>query len=113
MVEPVKFTRDSGCLARDKFVVISEGDHMLIYIFVIFLLLGTVLYFHFLCRPMLVHRMTLVSFRLFRKNFSLRCSRTGSRNLCLYTGSYRLSATQAKKFGQLARIFWANGSPPP
>ena len=68
MVKPVKFTRDSGCLVRDKFLVISEGDHMLIYIFVIFLLLGTVLYFHFLCRPMLVHRMTLVSFRLFRKN---------------------------------------------
>ena len=59
--------RDSGCLARDKFLVISEGDHMLIYIFVIFLLLGTVLYFHFVCRPMLVHRMTLISFRLFRK----------------------------------------------
>ena len=25
-------------------------------------------YFHFICRPLLVHRMTLVSFRLFRKN---------------------------------------------
>ena len=68
MVKPVKFTRDSGCLARDDFLVISEGDYMLIYIFVIFLLLGIVLYFHFICRPMLVHRMTLVSFRLFRKN---------------------------------------------
>ena len=70
MVKPVKFTRDSGCLARDEFLVFSEGDHMLIYmyIFVIFLLLGTVLYFHFICRPILVHRMTLVSFRLFRKN---------------------------------------------
>ena len=43
MVKPVKFTRDSGCLARDEFLVISEGDHMLIYIFVFFLLLGTVL----------------------------------------------------------------------
>ena len=69
MVKPVKFTRDSGCLARDEFLVISEGDRMLIYIFVIFfLLLGTVLYFYFICRPMLVHRMTLVSFRLFRKH---------------------------------------------
>ena len=69
MVKPVKFTRDSGCLARDEFLVISEGDHMLRYIFVIFfLLLGTVPYFHIICRPMLVHRMTLVSFRLFRKN---------------------------------------------
>ena len=36
MVKPVKFTRDSGCLARDEFLVISEGDHMMIYIFVIF-----------------------------------------------------------------------------
>ena len=27
MVKPVKFARDSGCLARDKFLVISEGDH--------------------------------------------------------------------------------------
>ena len=53
MVKPVKFTRDSGCLARDEFLVISEGDHMVIHVykFVIFLLLGTVLYF-----------------RLFRKN---------------------------------------------
>ena len=25
-------------------------------------------YFHFICRPTLVHRMTLFSFRLFRKN---------------------------------------------
>ena len=33
----------------------------------IFLLLGNVLYFHFICRPMLVHGMTLVSFGLFRK----------------------------------------------
>ena len=62
MVKPVKFTRDSGCLARDEFLVISEGDHILIYIFVIFLLLGIILHFHFICRPMLVHRTTLVSF---------------------------------------------------
>ena len=68
MVKPVKFTIDSGCLARDEFLVISERDHMLRYIFVIFLLLGTVLYFHFICMTMLVHRMTLVSFRLFRKH---------------------------------------------
>ena len=33
---------------------------------------------------------------LCQRSFSLRCSRTGSRNLCfVYTGSYRLSATQA------------------
>ena len=31
MVKPVKFTRDSGCLARDEFLVISYWDHMLIY----------------------------------------------------------------------------------
>ena len=49
MVKPVKFTRDSGCLARDEFLVISEGDHMVIYKFVIFLLLGIILYFHFIC----------------------------------------------------------------
>ena len=36
MVKPVKFTRDSGCLARDEFLVISEGDPMLRYIFVFF-----------------------------------------------------------------------------
>ena len=30
----VKFTRGSGCLARDQFLVIFERDHMLIYIFV-------------------------------------------------------------------------------
>ena len=32
---PVTFTRDSGCLARDEFLV-REGYHMLIYIFVLF-----------------------------------------------------------------------------
>ena len=31
MVNPVKFTRDSGYLARDEFLVISEGYHMLTY----------------------------------------------------------------------------------
>ena len=36
MVKSVKFTRDSGCLARNEFLVISEGDHTLIYIFVFF-----------------------------------------------------------------------------
>ena len=40
MVKPVKFTIDSGCLARDEFLVISEGDDMLIYIFVIFFIVG-------------------------------------------------------------------------
>ena len=98
MVKPVKFTRDSGCPARDEFLVISEGSLRtgfpfpnysdllrsskpgacsqaivkgIIYVDTHscnFLLLGTVLHFHFICRPMLVHRMTLVSFQLFRKN---------------------------------------------
>ena len=36
-------------------------------------------------RPLLLHRMALVSFRLY----------------------------VSEKFGQLARIFWANGLPPP
>ena len=33
IVKPVKSTRDSGCLARDELLVISKGDHKLIYIF--------------------------------------------------------------------------------
>lgn len=37
MVSPVKFTRDISYLAGDKFLVISEGYHMLIYIFVDFI----------------------------------------------------------------------------
>ena len=41
---PVTFTRGSGCLARGVFLVIREGYHMLIYIFVFFLILfGTAL----------------------------------------------------------------------
>ena len=36
IVKPVKFTRDSGCLARDELLVISKGDHKLIYIFLVF-----------------------------------------------------------------------------
>ena len=36
MAKPVKFTRDSGCLARDELLVISKGDHMLIYIILFF-----------------------------------------------------------------------------
>ena len=44
VVKPVKFTRDSGCLARAQFLVIFVGDHLLMYIFVILLLLGTVLH---------------------------------------------------------------------
>jgi len=31
VVKPFQFTRNSGCLARDEFLV--EGNHMLIYIF--------------------------------------------------------------------------------
>ena len=40
MVNPVKFTRDSGCLARDEFLVISEGDHIWMYIFLFFFIVG-------------------------------------------------------------------------
>ena len=41
---PVTFTQGSGCLARGVFLVIREGYHMLIYIFVFFLILfGTAL----------------------------------------------------------------------
>ncbi len=43
MLKPIKFTRESGCLAPDEFLVNSEGGHLLIYISVFFLLLGTVL----------------------------------------------------------------------
>ena len=44
MVKPVKFTRDSGCPARDEFLVNFKENHILIYmyIFAIVLLLGTV-----------------------------------------------------------------------
>ena len=45
MVKPVKFTRDSGCLARDEFLVNFKVDHILIYMYIIaiLLLLGTVI----------------------------------------------------------------------
>ena len=36
IVKPVKFTRDSSCLARDDPLVISKGDYKLIYIFLFF-----------------------------------------------------------------------------
>ena len=44
VVRPVKFTRDSGCLVYDEFLVNFKGDHILIYmhIIAILLLLGTV-----------------------------------------------------------------------
>ena len=45
--KPVKFTRESGCLARDELLVIRKGGHKLIYIFLFFVfVLGycTVLY---------------------------------------------------------------------
>ena len=47
MIKAVKFTGDSVCLARDKFLVIFKGDHILIYmyIFAIVLLLGTALHY--------------------------------------------------------------------
>ena len=46
MVKPVQFTRDSGFLAPDYFLVIFKRDHSLIdmYVFAIVLLLGTVLH---------------------------------------------------------------------
>ena len=46
VVKPGKFTRDSGCRARDEFLVMFKGGHILIYmyIFAIVLLLGTVLH---------------------------------------------------------------------
>ena len=46
VVKLVKFTRDSGCLARDDFLVIFKEDHILMYMctFAIVLLLGTVLH---------------------------------------------------------------------
>ena len=46
MVKPFKFTRNSGCLARDEFLV--KGDRMLRHIFE-FLFLGTVLHCISLC----------------------------------------------------------------
>ena len=36
VVNLAKFTRDNSCLAGDEFLVISEGYHMLIYMFVVF-----------------------------------------------------------------------------
>ena len=45
IVKTVKFTRDSGCLARDEPMVISKGDYKLIYTFLFFFyFLSTVLY---------------------------------------------------------------------
>ena len=44
-VKPVQFTRESGCLAHDEFLVIFERDHSLIHMYVFaMLLLGTVLH---------------------------------------------------------------------
>ena len=45
MVKQVKFTRDSGCLTRDEFLVIFEGDDIMIYMYILALLLGTVLHY--------------------------------------------------------------------
>ena len=39
VVKPVKFTRDSGCLAHDEFLVNFKGDHILIYMYIIAILL--------------------------------------------------------------------------
>ena len=36
-MKPVKFSRGSGCLVRDEFLVIFKGDHVLIYVYVIIL----------------------------------------------------------------------------
>ena len=42
--KPVKFTRESGCLARDELLVISKGGHKLIYIFLFFCVCSWALY---------------------------------------------------------------------
>ena len=34
VVKPVKFSRDSGCPARDEFLVNFKGDHILIYMYI-------------------------------------------------------------------------------
>ena len=34
VAKPVKFTRNSGCLPRDEFLVIQKGDHILMYIYI-------------------------------------------------------------------------------
>ena len=33
-MKPVKFSRGSGCLVRDEFLVIFKGDHVLIYVYI-------------------------------------------------------------------------------
>ena len=45
VVKPVKFTRESSCLTRDEFLVIFEGDDIMIYMYTLALLLGTVLHY--------------------------------------------------------------------
>ncbi len=40
MVKPAKLTQDSGCLDRDEFLFIIEGNQMLIYIFLYFCTVG-------------------------------------------------------------------------
>ena len=45
VVKPVKFTRENGCLTRDEFLVIFEGDDIMIYMYILALLLGTVLHY--------------------------------------------------------------------
>ena len=45
VVKPVKFTRESGYLTRDEFLVIFEGDDIMIYMYIFALLLGTVLHY--------------------------------------------------------------------
>ena len=36
VVKPVKFLRDSGCQARDEFLVNFKENHILIYMYIIF-----------------------------------------------------------------------------
>ena len=43
MVKPAKFTRDSGCLTPDEFLVIS-GPYVDIHFVFLFLFLGTVMH---------------------------------------------------------------------
>ena len=67
MVKPVKFSRESGCLAPDEFLVNFKEDHILIYMYIfgIVLLLGTVLH----CTTKFVWG--ICSLELIRVNFNI------------------------------------------
>ena len=67
MVKPVKFTRDSGCLALDEFLVIFKGDNILIYTY-IFAIVFTVE--HCIAQPYVVCVGTS-SLELIKLNFTI------------------------------------------